>query len=283
MTIQKQLSSRSTLACAGCLILFFLVHGFASGNLQQRDLTPLQLEIRTQLTRLSSPEVEERRDAVMRLGALRHPEASRAAVAGLRDALPIVRAAATAAILWLPADESAVALIPLLNDKDEFVRQEAAYALGKTKSRSAVAPLVERLSIDKKDGVRGAAAVALGQIGDEAAVVSLAQILNFHGALPGAKKATKKKKKENALVMRAAARSLGQIGSRAGVPALLTVVEDEKTEDDVRREAAGALGLIGDPTALPALRKLQTAQDPALSLTAFEAVRKISRRIAPRS
>lgn len=282
MTIQKHLSSRSIPACAGCLILLFLVHGFAYGNLQQRDLTPLQLEIRTQLTRLSSPEVEERRDAVMRLGALRHPEASRAAVAGLRDALPIVRATATAAILWLPAEESAVALIPLLNDKDEFVRQETAYALGKTKSRSAVAPLVERLSIDKKDGVRGAAAVALGQIGDEAAVVSLAQILNFQ-ALLGAKKPTKKKKKENALVMRAAARSLGQIGSRAGVPALLTVVEDEKTEDDVRREAAGALGLIGDPAALPALRKLQTAQDPALSLTAFEAVRKISRRIAPRS
>ena len=63
------------------------------------------------------------------------------------------------------------ALIPLLSDKDEFVRREAAYALGLTRSRSATAALTERLLKDKEDGVRGAAAVALGQIADEAAVV----------------------------------------------------------------------------------------------------------------
>ncbi|HET6892341.1 MAG TPA: HEAT repeat domain-containing protein, partial [Pyrinomonadaceae bacterium] len=99
------------------------------------------MEIEKQRERLTSPEVEERRDAVMRLAALRRPEASRAALAALNDALPIVRATAVGAVLWLPGEESARALIPLLNDKHEFVRQETAYALGRIGSRTAVAPL----------------------------------------------------------------------------------------------------------------------------------------------
>ena len=44
--------------------------------------------------------------------------------------------------------------------KEEFVRQQTAYALGQTRSYSAVSALIERLT-DKKDSVRGAAAVAL--------------------------------------------------------------------------------------------------------------------------
>ena len=94
------------------------------------------------------------------------------------------------------------------------MRQEAAYALGKTRSKSAVAPLIERLNLDKRDGVRGAAAIALGQIGDEAAVVSLAQVLGPQLDAPNSSKARKNQKSENVFVLRAAARSLGQIASR---------------------------------------------------------------------
>ena len=61
----------------------------------------------------------------------------------------------------------------LLNDKDEFVRREAAYALGLTRSRAATSAFSERLLNDKEDGVQRAAAVALGHIADEAAVVAL--------------------------------------------------------------------------------------------------------------
>ena len=78
--------------------------------------------------------------------------------------------------------------------------------------------------------------------------------------------------------MRSAARSLGQIGSRAGVPALLAVVQDENAEGDVRREAANALGSIGDPAALPTLSSVMNASDPYLARAAYEASRKISRR-----
>jgi HEAT repeat protein len=257
-----------------CLSAAEVVGTAAQDDLNKRSLTPLQLEIEKQRQRLGSSEVEERRDALMRLAALRHPVASRAAVAALADPVVIVRATATEAVQWLPSEEGAAALLPLLGDKDEFVRQEAAYALGRTKSRNAVSPLVERLAMDKKDGVRGAAAVALGKIGDEAAVVSLAQIVSPETSLPGGKV----RKERNAFVLRAAAVALGQIGSRGGLPALMAVLEDERTTDDVRREAARSLGLIGDPAAEPALRKVLMARDAYLSFAAQEALRKISRR-----
>src|SRR6185436_5670377 len=88
------------------------------------SLTPRQLEIEKQRLRLSSADVEERRDALARLGAMRSKEASRVALAGLGDAAAIVKVSAAEAILSLPADESARSLIPLLSDKDEFVRRE---------------------------------------------------------------------------------------------------------------------------------------------------------------
>ena len=72
----------------------FTKTGASQTGIAQRSLTPLQLEIQKQQQRLASSEVEERRDALMRLGSLRHPDASRVAVSGLSDALPIVRATA---------------------------------------------------------------------------------------------------------------------------------------------------------------------------------------------
>jgi HEAT repeat protein len=207
-----------------------------------------------------------------RLGNLKRPEASRVAAAGLKDVAPIVRVTAAHAILSLPPEEAAALLIPLLQDKSEFVRRETAYALGETRSRSAEAPLTELLLRDKEAGVRGATAVALGQIGDETAVQALSQ------TLMGWRQTKKKgKARENEFVLRAAARSLGQIRSRAAVPALIATLENESNAGDVRREAATALGLIGDTSAEPALRAAFASTDPYLS----EAARKALRRLAP--
>ena len=246
----------------------------------QQALTPLQLAIEKQRRRLSSSEIEERRDALMQLRAMQRPEASRVALSALNDPVPIVRATAVAAVLWLSADESVASLIPLLSDRDEFVRQQTAYALGQTHSRSAINALIERLA-DKQDSVRGAAAVSLGEIADATAVTALAALLNPQGLTP-TKKSKKSGQEQNAFVLRAAARSLGQIGSRAGLPALISVMQDEKAADDVRREAAGALGLIGDPSAIPALQAAETAADPYLAATAHEAIGRISRLQTPR-
>jgi HEAT repeat protein len=275
LQLQTKNRKRSWVAIA-VIALSLLVAATSSLAIAQGSLPSQQLEIQKQKQRLASSEVEERRDALMQLGALRQRDASRAAVSGLIDALPIVRATAVHAVLGLPAEEGAAFLIPLLTDKDEFVRQETAYALGKTRSKSAASALVERLFQDKKDGVRGAAAVALGQIADDAAVVPLAHVLQPQSVIPGPKKAGQSKSKENVFVLRAAARSLGQIGSRAAVPVLIASLEDEKFSGDVRREAATALGWIRDPAAVSALRNALMAPDPYLSLAAHEALRKIA-------
>ncbi len=240
-----------------------------------RNLTPLQFEIQKQEKRLSSSDQEERRDAVMKLGSMRAAVASRAVLPALNDASAIVRATAAKAILTIGAEQSVAALIPLLSDKDEFVRRETAYALGLTHSRNATAALTERLLNDKQDGVRAAAAVALGQIADEAAVGALVGTLAPQLSTPSKKKA---KPEQNVFVLRAAASALGEIRSRAGTAALVSVLNNEKLPDDVRREAARSLGMIGDPAAAEALKAATTAADPYLSQIAYEALRKIGRR-----
>ena len=241
---------------------------------ESRNLTPIQLEIAKQQRRLNSSDVEERRDAVMRLGSLRLAAASRAAAPALQDSEPIIRATAAKAILSIGNEESAALLLPLLNDKNEFVRRETTYALGLTHSRAATAALSDRLLNDKEDGVRGAAAVALGHIQDEAAVIALVGTLAPELSAPAKKK---RKREANVFVLRSAAVALGQIRSRAGTAALISALNNEKLPSDVRREAARSLGLIGDPSASSALKAATTASDPFLSEIAHEALKKLSR------
>jgi HEAT repeat protein len=261
-----------TIIGAFCAFLWLL--SFPALAQDSRKLTPLQIEIEKQQQRLSSADQEERRDAIMELGSMRLAAASRAALAGLQDASPVIRATAARAILSLGPDESVAALLPLLNDKDEFVRREAAYALGLTRSRSATGALSERLLNDKEDGVRGAAAVALGHIADEAAVVALVGTLAPELSAPSK---SKKKREPNVFVLRAAATALGQIRSRAGTAALISALNNEKFPDDVRREAARSLGLIADPAAVSALQTATTASDPYLSAIANQSLKAIHR------
>ena len=239
---------------------------------QQERLTPIQREIERQRRQLSSTEVEDRRDALLRLGNLKRPEASRAAAAALNDESPTVRVAAAHAVLSLPPNEAAALLVPLLKDKDEFVRREAAFAIGKSRSRAATTTLVDLMLHDKKPSVRGAAAVALGQIGDDGALSALSQVVSGQGS-----KKKKSKSFEEEFVVRSAVRSLGQIRSRASVPALISALQDDTNSVETRREAATALGSIGDPSALPALQAAFAANaDPYLSEAARAAIRQIN-------
>lgn len=250
----------------------------------QRELTPQQQEIKALTARLSSADVEERREAVVRLGALGRPEGSRAAAAALGDTAAIVRATAARAVLSLPGGEAATLILPLLLDRDEFVRREAAYALGLARSGAGLLALSNALETDKQPSVRGAAAVALGQIGDAAAVPALAGALSrrLQAAAGFFNRLRRRKIEEDEFVRRAAAVSLGQIRSREAVPVLVETLANARTPDDVRREAARALGLIGDPAAVPALRSVLTHRDPYLSRIAFEALRRLDQTTAAR-
>lgn len=268
--------SRPTLVLLPLISMALAAQAFA---LQTRPFAPVfsdtAVAIENQRRRLLSPDAEERRDAVMRLGALERSDAARAAAIALDDREAKVRAAAASAVLALPADEAARLLIPLLRDRDEFVRLETAYALGRTKSQLAVEPLIESLLRDRRHGVRAAAAVALGEIGDGRATAALIQSLNRRFRGGGIFGLFGRSEPENEFVRRAAARSLGQIGQREAVPALIDVLADRRSPDDLRREAARALGLIGDPRAEPALRALLTARDPYLATAAREALNRL--------
>ncbi len=262
---------------AGSLVL--LASLFSAGEAAARyliaaqsnqQLTPIQRELERQRQRLKSEDIEERRAALMRLGNLKRVDASRLAASGLTDVAPIVRVAATHAIQSLPHAEAVTLLIPLLQDKLEFVRREAAYALGETRSHSAATALESVLLNDKETSVRAAAAVALGEIGDESSVQSLSRVLTGQS-----EKKKKTKAGSNESVMRAAARSLGQIKSRSGVGVLVATLTNDANDTDVRREAAMALGLIGDPSAVPALQAAFTSGDPYLSEAARAALRRL--------
>jgi HEAT repeat protein len=249
---------------------------FANPLKFQEGFTPRQREIEKQRLRLASGDLEERRDAVAQLGVMHHPDASRLALSALKDPAAIVRATAARAILALPAEESVVALLSLLTDRDEFVRQEAGYALAKTRSRTALSGLSEALT-DKKDGVRAAAALALGEIGDEAAIVPLVQVISGQPVSGGGKAKRKGKKEQNQFVLRAAVMALGQIRSRAAVPALISALGQEDLASDVKREIARSLGLIGDPASVPSLQTALSSADPYLSQAASDALKKIER------
>jgi HEAT repeat protein len=235
------------------------------------NLTPIRKAIEVQRARLNSSSEEERRDALMKLGAMHSAEASRAALPGLSDPGLKVRAVAVGAILSIPAEEGVDALTPLMNDKDEFVRRETAYALGHTKSRKATAVLTTHLLTDKEDGVRAAAAVALGEIADESAIVALSSTL-----APTLTSGKSKQQEKNPFVLRAAAVALGATKSRAATPALISALTNAKLDSDVRREAARALGVIGDPAAVSALQSALTADDPYLANIANASLKKIS-------
>lgn len=240
------------------------------------ELTPLQHEIKVQAARLSSADAEERRDAVTRLGAMTRPEGSRAAAAALSDPEAIIRATAARAVLSLGPGEASTLILPLLSDRDEFVRREAAYALGLTRSPSSLGALASAVETDKELSVRAAAAIALGQIGDAGAVPALVGALSQRVKGSGLLNRVKRRKVvDDDFVRRAAATSLGQIGSREAVPVLIETLSNERTPADIRREAARALGLIGDVSAIPALRAALTSNDPYLSQIVFEVLKRL--------
>jgi HEAT repeat protein len=262
---------RTTVLFSVALVIMSLGLSASSAAFAQGDdrLTPLQRQIEQQKQRLSSGDAEERRDALMKLGTMKHPDASRAAAPAINDPEPMIRVTAAHAVTSLPAAEAATLLMPLLKDKLEFVRREAAYAIGQTRNRSAVQPLTELLTTEKEVSVRAAAAIALGQIRDESAVPALANLLS------GISPTKKSKKREDDFVMRSAAVALGEIGSRAGLQPLIGALTDETMSLDVRRAAAEALGLIGDSSATSALEAALASNDVYLSEAARAALRRL--------
>ncbi len=136
------------------------------------------------------------------------------------------------------------ALVKLFEDKDEYVRLQAALALGKI-GKPAVAPLTKAVG-DTESGVRFYAVWALAFIGPEAS-----------SATPAVVKALKDK---SADVRRKAAYALGRIDPDpdAVIEPLTAALADDN--EDVRTTAAATLPKLGDAVT-PSLVKLLKTDD----------------------
>ncbi|MBA2335045.1 MAG: HEAT repeat domain-containing protein [Pyrinomonadaceae bacterium] len=253
-------------------------------------------------SQIASGSIEQKREALFQIRNLQTEQASRLAVPALTDSNEIVRATAASSVIFLPEVEAAAVLISLLRDKAEFVRREAAYALGKVGNANAISSLLQTLQKDKILEVRTASAVALGMIGDASAVPALTTILQ---ARP---------REEDEFLRRSAARSIGQIAQiirtgkrrvltpqnflaekfkniespitgnliekypvfRASISVLVSTLQNKAEADDTRREAAFSLGAIGDDSAISVLRANLTSDDPYLVEISKEALAKLS-------
>jgi HEAT repeat protein len=264
---------------------------FSASIVFSQDLTSLSQSLRSGST-------EEKRTALMTLRSMHSEEASRIAVIALTDKTPIVRATASSSVVFLPRPEAVAALLPLLNDKDEFVRREGAFALGTVGDASAAPQLVQAMQSDKSLEVRSAAAAALGKTGSPDAVLPLAAIFS------------RSPSEDNDLLRRSAARSIGQIAQimrsgktrvitpqnflpekykdidsrpspdlsshfKSAVGVLIHVLENSSETDDTRREAAFALGAIGDRSAESVLTKYTSSTDVYLAEISKEALMKL--------
>lgn len=294
--IVKERNSGKLIILFNCFSLFFFaLVCFVSNSFAQ---TQEQLDYYAERIKFGTEDVK--RNALFDLRNFETEAASRSALPALRDSSEIVRATATASVIYLPKDESAQALLPLLNEKSEFVRRETAYALGKTKNWNVADNLIAIIQKDKKQSVRDAAAVSLGIIANPIAVTTLSNILS------------KKPKKEEEFFRRAAARSIGQIAEvilqkqlsfatpesflplkyktfrdinydlaekfpifNPVIPVLTNSLQNPKEFEDVRREAAFALGSIGNETSIAILQANLNSEDYYLAEICEEALLKI--------
>lgn len=272
-----------------CGSIFFLA---AATQSAAQDMAPLETAIRTGTS-------EQKRDALFQIRNLRSEIASRTALPALNAPDPIVRATAASSVIFLPKPEAVQVLSPLLADKDEFVRKETAYALGRVESPDAAVPLIDLLRREKDLEVKAAVVAALGQTGNRFAIEPLLTLLK------------RSPKEDEEFIRRSAARSIGQIAQiiktgkarivtpqnflpekfkdltgddlttqypvfSAAVVTLTAILQNKREADDTRREAAFALGAIGSRSAVFSLEVHRNSPDPYLAEIAREALAKIA-------
>ncbi len=284
-----------------CVFCVFACDFFAQIPVAARDQNDW-IAVSTYLSgQISTGTVEQKRDALSQIRNLETEQASRLAVPALADPNELVRGTAASAVVFLPEEEAAALLIMLLRDKAEFVRREAAYALGRVGNANATSFLLQTLQRDQILEVRTASTAALGMIGDVLAVPALINILQG------------KPNEDNEFLRRSAARSIGQIAQiiRTGkqkvltpqnflpekfkdiessetgrliekhlvfqlaINVLLTTLQNKTESDDTRREAAFSLGAIGDASAISVLQANLNSADPYLVEISREALLKL--------
>ena len=159
-------------------------------------------------------------------------------------------------VLGTDAKAAAPALQKALSDKNEAVRDMAAWALGEMQDLSAKASL-EKLLTDASPLVQVSAALSLSVLGElEAAADEKATPPKIHPAL------LKALAHEDEFVRGYAAKSVGALGSLGvdALPALEKLLKDKNP--NIRFAAAAAFwDISGQPTVLPVIVELLEAKE----------------------
>ncbi len=152
-------------------------------------------------------------------------------------------------------------MLEMLDHSTKEIRAGAAIALGKTGSKEAVQPLIDKLQNDGEEIVRRDSAKALADLADPASEQALI-------------KAHQEDAKESVRIEAAVA--LGNIGGQDGVAALINTIQDTSIGKNIRCNAAKALGTAGKDEAVPALKECLEDNIGDIHFEAAEALRKIT-------
>lgn len=198
-----------------------LVHGLSRARKDVKPWAGLALGVMGYHLSASGQELDPSVDAALR-NAIRQSKTS--------DSLGAYALAA-----GLRGDDAAVEdLIGKLGKvKDEAAASYASLALGLLGSEAAAQPLRELIDgADEKPLLAMRAGIGLGLLGDTEIVMDLVRVVQ---------------ETDNQEARIAAARTLGYLGDRRGVDALLELIADEKTGDEVKEAAVIAIGFASDP------------------------------------
>jgi len=156
----------------------------------------------------------------------------------------------------------AYVFIRALKDEDPYTRMAAVWILSQLDTKTDLIPHFFQALKDENLDVRTHAATALGkeEVRDEEVVSLIIKVLDVN----------------NRLLLKDAAKALGEIGSPEAVPYLIKTLKDE--DPDVRKQAAEALGEIGSPKAVPHLIKALEDEDQDVREVAAEALGKAPRK-----
>lgn|GEM_PF-983779 len=157
--------------------------------------------------------------------------------------------------------ENLSVLLEMLDNSTLEIRSGAAIALGKTGSKEAVQPLIDKLQNDGEEVVRRDSAKALADLADPASEQAL---IKAHQ-----EDATESVRIESAI-------ALGNIAGQDGVAVLINTVQDTSIARNIRCNAAKALGNAGKDEAIPALKECLEDNIGSIHFEAAEALRKIT-------
>jgi HEAT repeat protein/serine/threonine protein kinase len=245
------------------------------------------------VTALEDRDAEVRVAAATSLGT-RREETARAGLGKLvKDPVYTVRQAALTALTTLGGAEVVKLWIQALNDREDMIRQNAAYQLKQLGDKSAVDALVKRVAddvVDSYGGGKTAALDALRQFAPEKATVAILQALKSRdetirawacNSLPekdresAAALTAALKDDRSPLVRRSAASALYRQEGSESAAALVTALRDSDIE--VRRTAVFSLGQRREKSALTELQQLaQDSKDSLLQSAARNAIQRIN-------